>query len=88
MLLFKKSGTNRPYDSLEWKENGTLKKVSFFFDENTKKRRKGLCILCQDLGLIEKDEKAKDYSLKELREIISKHQAFDERSNLEILGEK
>jgi hypothetical protein len=32
-LLFKKSGTNCPYESLEWIEDGETKTVSFFFDE-------------------------------------------------------
>lgn len=88
-LLFKKSGTNCPYDSIEWTENGESKSVSFFFDER-KQRSKGLFVMCQDLKLIpeDADQKSKEYSLPKLREIISKHPAFDERSNLEILGDK
>jgi hypothetical protein len=88
-LLFKKSGTNCPYDSIEWTENGESKSVSFFFDER-KERSKGLFVMCQDLKLIpeDADQKSKEYSLPKLREIISKHPAFDERSNLEILGDK
>jgi hypothetical protein len=47
-------------------------------------------VMCQDLKLIpeDADQKSKEYSLQKLREIISKHPAFDERSNLEILGDK
>ena len=46
--------------------------------------------MCQDLKLIPEDAqpKSKEYSLTKLREIISKHPGFDDRSNLEILGEK
>ena len=36
-LLFKKSGTNCPYDCLEWEENGMKRKLSFFFDDEKKK---------------------------------------------------
>jgi dsDNA-binding SOS-regulon protein len=88
-LLFKKSGTNCPYESLEWIEDGETKTVSFFFDER-KENSKGLFVMCQDLKLIpeDADQKSKDFSLTKLREIISKHPAFDERSNLEILGDK
>ena len=50
-LLFKKSGTNCPYESLEWTENGEEKSVSFFFDER-KENSKGLFFMCQALKLI------------------------------------
>lgn len=86
-LLFKKPGTNCPYDSLEWNENGEIKKVSFFFD-NKKENSKGLFVMCKELKLIPDDAVEKNYNLNQLREIISIHPAFDERSNLEILGEQ
>ncbi len=86
-LLFKKSGTNCPYDNLEWEVNGEIRRVSFFFDE-ARKKSKGLFIMCDELGLLPDNAEPKDYSLPRLRELISTHPAFDERSNLEILGEK
>lgn len=87
MNLFKKEGTNCPYDSLEWTENGKNKKISFFFDKK-KENSKGLFNICKELKLIPLDALAKNYTLDQLRQIIRKHKAFDERTNLEILAEK
>ena len=44
--------------------------------------------MCQNLGLIPEEALFKEYNLSYLRDLISSHQAFDQRSNLEILGEK
>jgi hypothetical protein len=44
-LLFKKSGTNCPYELLEWTEDGEVKTLSFFFDER-KENNKGMFIMC------------------------------------------
>jgi hypothetical protein len=85
--LFKKEGTNCPYDSLEWEENGKIKKVNFFFDKK-KEKSKGLFNICKELKLIPSDALDKDFSLGKLRETIKQHKAFDERTNLEILAEK
>jgi hypothetical protein len=89
-MLFKKKGTNCPYEYLEWKdESDEIKRVSFFYDENMK-NSKGLFVMCQDLGLIPEDAdfKSKAYSLDNLRNKIASHPAFDQRSNLEILAEE
>jgi len=44
--------------------------------------------MCDELGLLPENAEPKDYSLSRLRELISTHPAFNERSNLGILGEK
>jgi len=84
-LLFKKSGTNCPYETLEWEENGEIKVFNFFDDENVSK---GLFNACIELKLIDENSIPNDYSLEYLREVISNHKAFDQRSNLEILAEQ
>ena len=86
-LLFKKAGTNCPYESLEWEENGEFKRFEFFDEEGISK---GLFNCCIELKLIPENAKqnSAEYSLESLREIISNHPSFDQRSNLEILGEK
>ena len=42
-LMSKKSGTNCPYETIEWKENGETFKIDCFFDKD-KKQSKGLSI--------------------------------------------
>ena len=57
-----------------------------FFDEDGVS--KGLFNSCVELKLIPENSNFKDFCLEKLREIISSHPAFDQRSNLEILAEK
>lgn len=63
--LFKKSGTNCPYDYLEWVEDdGEKKRVSFFQEKQTKDKKKiskGLFVMCQDLGEIIRDKRLKSF---------------------------
>lgn len=40
--------------------------------------------MCDELGLLPEYAEPKDYFLSRLRELISLHPAFDERTNLEI----
>ena len=84
--LSKSPGTNCPYKSIDWvDENGNNVSVKCF-DE--KGKSKGLFILCKELDLICEDAVMKDYSLARLRDLISTHKAFDERTILEIEAEK
>ncbi len=87
----KKIGTQCPSDTIEWVENGITRKAPCFFSTGKfKGKSKGLFELGKDLKLIPKDAKVNDkvYSLNKLRELLSKHDAFKNKSNLEILAEK
>ena len=85
--LFKKAGTNCPYEFMEWEKNGVTNRFEFF-DENGES--KGLFNSCIELKLIPEDAKynSKEYRLETLRELIANHPGFEERTNLEILAEK
>ena len=45
-------------------------------------------VLCKELNLIHDESHIKDYSLQELRDLISTHKSFDERTVLSIQAEK
>jgi hypothetical protein len=77
-----KSGTKCPTQTIHWKENGEEKIHECFHDNGISK---GLLVLGEELGLLERGRK---YKLKDLREIIRKHPAFKNKSNPEVLAEK
>jgi hypothetical protein len=68
--------------TFHWKENEEEKIHECFLDNGISK---GLLVLGEEPGLLERGRK---YKLKDLREIIGKHPAFKNKSNLEVLAEK
>ena len=86
-LMSKKSGTNCPYETIEWEENGETFKIDCFFDKD-KKKSKGLFILAQELNMIKLETLEKDIKLQELRDLLSKHPAFVDSTHLQILAKR
>ncbi|CAF5100162.1 unnamed protein product, partial [Rotaria sp. Silwood1] len=82
----KNIGTRCPVEKIEYvDENGATKVIDCYFKQGTNKdKSKGLVELCKELG-VQLPAKIK---LDEIREILSKHRAFQNLTKLEMLATK
>ena len=81
-LLNKSAGTKCPYKYLEWKENEEVKRIELYDNEGVSK---GLFAVAKELKLIDQNTLSKEIKLEQLREIVSKHAAFEVNTRLEQL---
>lgn len=84
-MIDKSPESKCPYESIEWIENGEVKRIKCIdLDGETK----GLFQIAKELGLINQNKKPKEIYLDDLRAIVSKHPAFEKVSSLEKLAKK
>ena len=77
-----KSGTKCPVEFISWKENGEDKTLKCFYESGLSK---GLLVIGRELKIIEEKEILK---LEALRNKVGSHPAFQNKSKLQVLGNK
>ena len=80
-LLSKSSNTACPYIHVEWTDGEIAHRLDFF---DSQKVSKGLFAIAKELSLIDQDMLPKQINLHELRDLVSKHKAFEQNSNSKL----